>query len=108
EAHGVGGRGIAKAGSELLGDRRAADDRAALEHPYSETGAGEIAGAHEAVVTAADDDDVVRHKANAASRSGRRRRCRRNPRTSSRAARGPEPRARDCECPAPDRTTPNR
>ncbi len=61
EAHGVGGRGIAKTGSELLGDRRAADDRAALEHPYFETGAGEIAGADEAVVTAADDDDVVRH-----------------------------------------------
>src|SRR5207249_4136458 len=61
QAHGIGGRGVAKAGREFLGDRRAADDGAALEHPYLEAGAGEIAGADEAVVSAADDDDIVRH-----------------------------------------------
>ncbi len=108
EAHGVGGRGIAKAGREFLGDRRAADDRAALEHPYFETGAGEIAGAYEAVMTAADDDDVVKHRTSAASRSGRRRRCRRNSRTSSRVGRGSVRRARARGCRGPSRTTRNR
>ncbi len=61
QAHRIGGRGVAKAGREFLGDRGAADERAALEHPHLETGAGEIAGADEAVVSAADDDDIVRH-----------------------------------------------
>src|SRR5712691_4720000 len=61
KAHRIGGRGVAKAGCELLGDRRTADDGAALEHPYPETGAGEIAAADEAVVAAADDDYIVRH-----------------------------------------------
>jgi len=61
EAHRIGRRRVAKGWCELLGDRGAADERAALEHPYFQAGAGEIAGADQAVVSAADDDDVVRH-----------------------------------------------
>ncbi len=58
---GVGGDGIAEAGVEFLGDRRAADLRPAFEHRDFEAGHREIGGGDEAVVTAADDDDV-RHQ----------------------------------------------
>ncbi len=57
----VGGDRIAEAGVKFLGDRRAADLRAAFEHRDFEAGHGEIGGGDEAVVTAADDDDV-RHQ----------------------------------------------
>lgn len=43
---------------ELRGDRRAADDRAALEDLDLQSGGGEIGRASEAVVAAADDDAV--------------------------------------------------
>ena len=59
---GVGGDGIAEAGMKLLGHRRAADLRPALEHGDFEAGHGEIGGGDEAVMAAADDDDV-RHQA---------------------------------------------
>ncbi len=61
QAHRVGGRGIAKSGSEFLGYRRAAHHGAPLEYAHLEPRAGEVAGAHEAVVAAADDDDIVGH-----------------------------------------------
>ncbi len=61
ERDGVGGDRIAEAGMKLLGDRRPADLRAALEHRHFEAGHCEIGGGDEAVVTAADDDDV-RHQ----------------------------------------------
>ncbi len=61
ERDGVGGDGIAEAGMEFLGDRRAADLRPALEHRDLEAGHGEIGRGDKAVVTAADDDDV-RHQ----------------------------------------------
>ena len=38
----IGGDGVAKAGMEFLGDRRAADDGAALEHDDFEPRGGEI------------------------------------------------------------------
>jgi hypothetical protein len=44
---------------EFLGDRRAADHAAALEHSDRKPACGEIACAHEAVVAAADDHRVV-------------------------------------------------
>ena len=53
---------------EFLGDRGAADDVAALEHADRLPAGGEIRGADEAVVAAADDDDVV---ARARARHGR-------------------------------------
>ena len=43
---------------EFLGDRGAAQHAAALEHAHLEAGAGEVRGAGEAVVAAADDDGV--------------------------------------------------
>ena len=44
---------------ELLGDRRATDEVAALQHAHLQAGAGEIGGADQAVVAAADDEDIV-------------------------------------------------
>ena len=43
---------------EFLGDRRAADDRPALEHGDLEPRGGEIGRRDQAIVTPADDDDV--------------------------------------------------
>ena len=43
---------------EFLGDRGAAEDGAALEHAHGEARLGEVAGAGQAVVAAADDDDI--------------------------------------------------
>ncbi len=48
-----------EAREELLGDRRAAEDVAPLEDERLHPGAGEIRGADQAVVAAADDDRVV-------------------------------------------------
>ena len=43
---------------EFLGDRGAAEDGTALEYAHGEPGLGEVAGAGEAVVAAADDDHI--------------------------------------------------
>ncbi len=59
QAHGVGGDRVAKARMELLGHRRAADDCILLEHDDAQARAGQIGGAGEPVVAAADDGDVV-------------------------------------------------
>src|SRR3546814_9369929 len=45
--------------SELLGHRRAADDIAALEYAHLEAGGCEIRCTDQAVVAAADDEDVA-------------------------------------------------
>ena len=55
----VTGDGIAKAWMEFLGHRGAADDPAALEHGHLQPGGGEVRRAHEAVVTAADDQRIT-------------------------------------------------
>ena len=44
---------------KFLGDRRAAGLRAAFEHQRLESGFGQIEGGDQAVVAAADDDDVA-------------------------------------------------
>ena len=49
---------VAKAGMEFLGDRGAAHDVAAFGDAHREARGGEIRGAGEAVVAAADDDGV--------------------------------------------------
>ena len=48
-----------EAREDLLGDRRAAEDVALLEDERLQPGAGEVGGADQAVVAAADDDRVV-------------------------------------------------
>ena len=48
----------AEPGIDLLGHRRAADALATLEDENVEAGAGEVGGAHQAVVPAAHDDRV--------------------------------------------------
>src|SRR3546814_12058044 len=48
-----------EAGEEVLGHRRAAGEAGALQHPYLQPGAGEVGGADQAVVAAADDEDVA-------------------------------------------------
>jgi hypothetical protein len=47
---------------ELLGDRGAADDAAPFQDFDAEPGHSEIGRAGEAVMAAADDDDVVLHQ----------------------------------------------
>jgi hypothetical protein len=49
-----------EAGAELLGDRGATDEVPPLEDEDLEAGLGEVRPVHEAVVTTADDDRVVR------------------------------------------------
>src|SRR5206468_12304768 len=49
---------VAKSGMEFFGNRRAADDATALDNAHRRARVGEISGADEAVVTAADDDGV--------------------------------------------------
>ena len=44
---------------EFFRDRSPADDRAALEHRDLETGRGQVRGAHQAVMTAADDQGIA-------------------------------------------------
>ncbi len=58
----VGGRGDLEAGEGFLGDAGAADDVAAFQHEHFPLGPGQIAGGHQAVVAAADDDRVVRSR----------------------------------------------
>jgi hypothetical protein len=47
---------------DLLGDRRAADHVPPLEDEHLPPGAGKIRRGGQAVVSAADDDDVVPHR----------------------------------------------
>jgi len=58
QADGVGRDRIAEAGVKFLGDRRAADDPAALDDLHGKARAREIGRAGEAVMSRADDDDV--------------------------------------------------
>ncbi len=61
EAHDVRQRGHLEVGApRLLGDRRAADLRTALEHDDARAPLGEQTGGDEPVVASADDDDVER------------------------------------------------
>ncbi len=59
QADHVGEFGEAIAGEDLLGDRRAADDVAALEDHHLLAGARQIGAGDQAVVAGADDDRVV-------------------------------------------------
>src|SRR6266404_6599599 len=58
QADGVAGAGVSKSGMEFFGHRRAADDRTALEHRNRKACLGQIAGAYEPIVAAADNDGV--------------------------------------------------
>ncbi len=58
QADRVRSRGVAESRMERFGYGGAADDGAAFEHPDRKSGAGQIAGADEAVVAAADNDDI--------------------------------------------------
>ena len=51
--------GEPEAGSQLLGDRRAADEMPALEDERAQAGLGEVGAVGQAVVAATDDDRVV-------------------------------------------------
>jgi hypothetical protein len=44
---------------DFLGNCRAAHNLAPFNHQRLQAGPGEVAGGHQAVVTAADNDDVV-------------------------------------------------
>ena len=58
-ASGVRERGAAEAGMKFVGDSSAADLGAAFEDERLESGFGEVEGGDQAVVAAADDDDVA-------------------------------------------------
>ena len=55
----VGANGKLESGEDFFGDGGAAEDVTAFEHEDFLAGAGEVGGVDEAVVAAADDDDVV-------------------------------------------------
>ena len=59
QAQGVRERREPEAGPELLGDRRAADEVAALEDERAQAGLGQVRAVRQAVVAATDDDRVV-------------------------------------------------
>src|SRR5690606_3849804 len=59
QADGVAGHRVAEARVEFLRHRRAADDAAPFEHAHLQPGAGEVGGADQAVVAAADDQYVA-------------------------------------------------
>src|SRR5690606_38256828 len=59
QADGVAGQRVAEARVELLGHGGAADHPAPLQHPDLQPGRGQVGGADQAVVAAADDQDVV-------------------------------------------------
>ncbi len=61
---GVRSDGVAKARMEFLGDGRTADDVASLQHGHLQAGRREIRSADQAVVAAADDQDITacRHR----------------------------------------------
>jgi hypothetical protein len=60
QAQRVRERGEVKAGYQFLGDRCAADERAALDDQRPQPGLGQIGAVDQAVVATADDDRVVR------------------------------------------------
>ena len=60
QAQRVRERGEPEARAQLLGDRRAADDRAALQDERAQAGLREVRRVRQPVVAAADDDRVVR------------------------------------------------
>ncbi len=77
QRNGVGGDGIAESGMKFLRCRRAADDGAPLDHRDLQSRRREIGGRDQAVVAAADDDDVahsfarrVRHRKSLLRASG--------------------------------------
>ena len=59
QAHDVARDAEPEAREDLLGDRGAAEDVALLEDERAQAGPGEVGGADEAVVAAADDHRVV-------------------------------------------------
>src|ERR1700682_1600452 len=58
QAPGVARGGVSKSGVEFFGHRRAANHRTTLENRNRQARLGQIAGADEPVVAAADDDGV--------------------------------------------------
>src|SRR5947207_5180557 len=60
QADDIGEDREAEAREHLLAPGRAADTLAALQHQHLAPGAREVRGASEAIVSAANDDDVVR------------------------------------------------
>ena len=62
QAQRVGERGEREPGPQLLGDGRAADERALLEDERPQAGLGQVRRVGQAVVAAADDDRVVRRR----------------------------------------------
>ena len=71
--HDVGADRVFEAGVDLLGHGGAAEHVAPLEHEHLAARAGEIRRVHQAVVAAADDDDVViRHAPNQTRTAGSR------------------------------------
>ncbi len=59
QAHRVAGGRVSESRVEFLGDRGAAEHRAALEHTDLQAGTGEVRGADEAVVAAANDQRIT-------------------------------------------------
>ena len=59
QADRIGGHGVAETGVELFRHRRAADHVPTLQHQHLAAPAGEVIGADEAVMPAADYDGVV-------------------------------------------------
>ncbi len=59
QADRIARRRIAKARMKLLGDRGAAEYRTAFQYTHFLPARREVAGAHQTVVSAADDDGVV-------------------------------------------------
>ena len=59
QADGVAGGGVAEAGVELLGHRRAADHVPPFQHPHLQPRLGEVESADEAIVAAADNQGVI-------------------------------------------------
>src|SRR5436190_7246109 len=55
----IGANRKLEAGKNLLGDRRAAEHMTPLKHQHTLARARQISRIHQAVVAAADDDDVV-------------------------------------------------
>ena len=60
QAERVRERGEVEPGDQLLGDRRATDDVPALDDQRAQAGLGQVGAVDQSVVTATDDDRVVR------------------------------------------------
>ena len=59
QTHHIGKFGEAIAGENFLGDRRAADHLATLQHHHFLAGASEVCRSDQAIVAGADDDGIV-------------------------------------------------